>query len=191
MVLFEDDSYENETFEDVVWSDDLDNIEFYKCTFKNSSFQSSRLIECSFDSCEFIQCNLSLIEIKYTSFIDVKFTDCKILGVNWSTAGGFFSASYDGCILNNNFFSDMNLTRFKFSSCYFVEASFFNTKMMHSVFDECDLSRCQFHQVDLSFANFTTSRNYYMNAATNTLRNTAFSLPEAVSLLANLDIVLK
>jgi len=114
-----------------------------------------------------------------------------MLGVSWGGAGGFLSASYDGCLLNNNVFADMNLTRFKFSSCFLVEASFSNTKMRYSVFDDCDLSQCQFHQADLSFADFTTSRNYYMNATTNTLRKTLFSLPEAVSLLANLDIVLK
>ncbi len=191
MRFFEDDNYENEIFENVAWSDDLKGVEFYKCIFKNSSFQSSRLVECNFDCCEFIQCNLSLVEIKYTSFIDAQFTDCKMIGVNWSGVGGFFSASYDGCLLNNNIFSDMNLRKFKFSSCSLVEASFFNTKLMHSVFDECDLSKCQFYQADLSFARFVTSRNYYMNATTNNLHKTEFSLPEAVSLLANLDIVLK
>ncbi len=191
MVFLQQNSYENEIFEDVAWSNDLEDVEFYNCTFKNSSFQSCRLIECSFDSCEFIQCNLSLIEIKYTSFLDVKFIDCKILGVNWGEAGGFLSASYDGCLLNNNVFADMNLTRFKFTSCLLGEALFSNTKMRYSVFDDCDLSQCQFHQADLSHADFRTSRNYFMNATTNTLQKTMFSLPEAVSLLANLNIVLK
>ena len=191
MDIFEENSYENELFEGIRNGEDLHGIEFYKCTFRNSSFQSSRLIECNFDSCEFVQCNLSLIEINYTVFTDIKFIDCKMLGVNWSGAGGFFSASFDGCLLNNNVFADMNLSRFKFSSCLLVEASFSNTKMMYSIFDECDLHQCQFHQTDLSFANFTTSHNYYINATTNVLKKTLFSLPEAVSLLANLDIVLK
>lgn len=189
--LFREDSYENEVFENIELADDLEGVEFTNCVFRNSSFQSRRLTECSFDGCVFIQCNLSLMEIVHTSFLDATFTDCKMIGVSWSAVGGFLSASYEGSILNNNIFSDMNLTRFRFVSCSFVEASFHNTKLVRSVFDDCDLLQCQFSQSDLSFADFTTSRNYYVNAATNTLHKTRFSLPEAVSLLANLDIVLK
>ncbi len=58
-------------------------------------------------------------------------------------------------------------------------------------FEDCDFVGCQFHQTDLSSADFTTARNYFMNAESNKLKKTKFSLPEAVSLLANLDIELK
>lgn len=191
MMTFDENSYENETFENVDWRDDLEGVEFFNCVFKNSSFQSSRLIECCFDSCEFVQCNLSLVEILHTSFLGAKFTDCKMIGVTWSAIGGFLTATYESCIMNNNIFADMNLTRFQFNSCSFVEASFHNTKLMHAVFDDCDLSGCLFSQADLSFADFRTSRNYRISAEQNTLRKTQFSLPEAVSLLVNLDIVLK
>lgn len=189
-VAFEDGSYENKTFESIEWEKDLDTVEFYNCVFRNSSFQSSRMMGCGFDKCEFIQCNLSLIEIMNTSFLDTFFTDCKMIGVAWSAVGGFLSASYDRCLLNNNIFSDMNLTRFQFKSCSFVEASFHNTKLPHAVFDDCDLSGCRFSQTDLSHADFTTSRNYYVDALENTLHKTRFSLPEAISLLRNLDIEL-
>lgn len=189
--LFEDDSYENETFENVEWREDLEDVEFYQCVFRNSSFQFSRFLGCAFDRCEFVQCNLSLVKVMNTSFLDAAFTDCKMIGVAWSTVGGFLSASYDRCILNNNIFSDMNLTKFQFRSCSFVEASFHNTKLAHSVFDDCDLSGCRFSQTDLSHADFTTARNYYVNATENRLHKTRFSLPEAVSLLGNLDIVLE
>lgn len=189
--MFDAANYENETFDGVELTHDLEGIEFYNCVFKNSSFQSTRLVECSFDGCEFLRCNLSLMEIVHTAFLDALFTDCKMLGVNWSAVGGFLSASYTGCILNNNNFSDMNLTRFRFTGCSFHEASFHNTKLAHAVFDDCDLSQCRFSQSDLSHADFTTARNYFMNATTNKLHKARYSLPEAASLLANLEIVLK
>ncbi|NDV19125.1 hypothetical protein GO013_06795 [Pseudodesulfovibrio sp. JC047] len=193
MVFFQDNTYENTVFEEIklTETETVTGVEFYNCTFTNSSFQSCRFVECSFDNCEFIRCNLSLIEIPSTSFLGVRFMDCKMLGVNWSGTGGFLSASYDGCLMDNSLFADMNLTRFKFSNCSLVEASFSSVKMRYSVFDDCDLKRCQFHQADLSFADFTTAYNYYMNSTTNTLHKTQYSLPEAVSLLANLGIVLK
>jgi len=190
MPFSESDTFERTTFDQVVCDDDLEDISFYRCVFRNASFQSRRLIDCVFDDCEFIQCNLSLVEIMASVFTGVKFVDCKLLGVNWSGTGGFLSASYNGCIMEHNVFADMNLSRDKFTSCVLANATFSHTKLRYSVFDDCDLSQCQFHQTDLSYANFTTSRNYYMNAETNNLKKTVFSLPEAVSLLANLDIVL-
>jgi len=189
--MFSHDAYENEVFENIEWRETLEDTEFYNCVFKNSSFQSSRLADCSFDQCSFIQCNLSLVEIAHTSILDARFTDCKMLGISWSATGGFLSAFYERSVLNNNIFADMNLTRFRFSSCSFVEASFHNTKLRHAVFDDCDMSGCRFSQADLSHADFTTSRNYYVNAGSNKLHKTRFSLPEAASLLGNLDIVLK
>jgi uncharacterized protein YjbI with pentapeptide repeats len=191
MADFDEDGYENETFAHVEWRGDLEDVEFYNCLFAHSSFQSCRLMGCSFDSCTFVQSNLSLVEILNTSFLDARFSECKMIGVAWSAVGGFLSAIYDRCNLNNNIFSDMNLTRFKFTSCSLEEASFQHTKLRHAVFDDCDLARCRFTQTDLSFADFTTSRNYFMDAEHNTLHKTRFSLPEAVSLLENLDIEIR
>lgn len=191
MAPFEDGEYENRTFERIRWENDLENVEFYDCVFADTSFQASRLIGCAFDNCEFVRCNLSLVEILNSSFLDARFTDCKMLGVAWSAVGGFLTAAFHRCALDNNIFSDMNLQRFAFRSCSLVESSFDHTNLRHAVFDDCDLSRCRFSQADLSHADFTTSRNYYVNAGENTLHKTRFSLPEAVSLLGNLDIVLK
>jgi len=190
MGVFEKDGYENETFAHVEWQGDLEGVEFYNCLFAHSSFQACRLIGCSFDNCTFVQSNLSLVEIMNTSFLDTRFSECKMIGIAWSAVGGLLSAAYEGCNLNNNIFSDMNLTKFRFTSCSLEEASFQHTKLWRAVFDDCDLARCRFTQADLSFADFTTSRNYFMDAENNTLHKTRFSLPEALSLLDNLDIVI-
>lgn len=191
MPFGDSDSFERAEFSHVALDDDLEDVVFYRCVFNNISFQSKRLSECVFDECSFVQCNLSLVEIAGSVFTDVRFSECKLLGVNWSGTGGFLTASYDGCIMENNLFADMNLSKFRFTGCRLTNAAFSNTKLQKAVFDECDLAQCQFHNVDLTCADFRTSRNYYMNAESNVLRKTRFSLPEAVSLLANLDIVLE
>lgn len=188
---FDSDTYEDTLFESVTCNDDLEGVEFYNCVFKNSSLQSSRLRECCFDSCEFICSNLSLIKIQQTAFLGTKFTDCKMIGVSWSSVSGLLSAEFNNCDLNNNIFSDMNLTRFRFTSCSFSGASFYNTKLTYAAFDDCEMRTCQFSQSDLSHADLRTSRNYFVNATANTLHKTKVSLPEAAALLENLDIILE
>ncbi|GAB7023596.1 pentapeptide repeat-containing protein [Salidesulfovibrio brasiliensis] len=190
MPFSQSDSFERREFSHCRVEDDLEDLSFHRCVFRNISLQSRRLAECIFDDCEFIQCNLSLAELASAVFSGVTFRDCKLLGLNWTGTGGFLTASFEGCIMDNNLFADMNLSKFRFSGCSLMNATFSNIKLTEAVFDECELSGCQFHNTDLTRADFRTSRNYYMNAETNTLRKTVFSLPEAVSLLGNLDIVL-
>ncbi len=191
-MLFQNDhSYERELFDQKDCTEILEQCTFYGCVFRNSSFQATRLVECVFDECEFVDCNLSLLEIVGSVFTGVRFTNCKLLGIDWSSPGGFFSASYSGCNMGNNAFTDMNLKKLVFSSCVLGSASFYNCNLQRAVFDDCDLAESQFYRTDLSYADFRTSRNYYVNAETNILKQTRFSLPEAVSLLANLDIVIE
>ncbi|MDD4731963.1 MAG: pentapeptide repeat-containing protein [Desulfovibrio sp.] len=184
------DQFENQTFQAACWNIPLEDTAFYGCTFRNCSFQDARFVNCRFEDCTFVLCNLSLAVIDATTFSGAVFEDCKLLGVNWSPAGGFFTARYKGCSMENNVFADLSLGEFSFSGCSLVNASFFNTRLTRAVFDDCDLAGCQFTDTDLSFADFKTARHYHINAQTNKLHQTVFSMPEAVSLLSNLDIVL-
>lgn len=125
-----------------------------------------------------------------TRILETVFNGSKLLGINWGSAGPVIRAEYINCLMDNCAFSGMNLTKVKFESCSLKEASFSNCKLVNVKMDECDFSGCQFHKTDLSKADFSSSRNYYINAETNILKKTKFSLPEAVSLLANLNIEL-
>lgn len=187
-----DRTFEDESFDHIdLKNNSLSDISFINCTFLKSCFEYAVLSECFFEKCSFIECNLSLIEIQGSKFIDTCFINSKLLGINWSSTSGIFSASFQDCNLSNNAFVDMNLMKYKFTECLLKDAAFINTKLQHAVFDFCDLFNCQFSNADLSYANFETSKNYYINAQTNKLKKTIFSLPEAVSLLGNFDIVLK
>lgn len=191
MACFEKDHYEDAEFVHLDESGVIEGIDFYRCTFQNAAFQSASFTGCSFDRCEFLQCNLSLLKINQTSFSNARFADCKLVGIDWSTPAGIFTAAFTGCLLDSALFANMNLKQFAFTSCSLVDAMFHKTNLTRAVFDDCDLTRCLFSHANLTQADFTTSRNYSISAEDNTLRKTRFSLPEAVSLLANLDIVLK
>jgi fluoroquinolone resistance protein len=185
-------SYEDEHFQSVSADNiRLEDTSFYRCRFTGCSLQYSIFLECLFEDCIFTDCNLSLAEMLGSTIIDTVYKDCKLVGINWGGSGKIFSASYSGCILNSSVFSDKNLYKFIFNKCSFVEASFTHCKLAYAVFDDCDMEKCQFQNVDLSYADFSTSRNYFVGSENNKLHKTVFSLPEACSLLGNLDIVLK
>ncbi len=186
----------NETYDDTIFTDideDSTSIEesaFYRCRFENSSFQYSEFIDCEFQECSFHNCNLSLAGFINSRIIDTEFYGSKLMGINWGNAGPVIVATYINCLMNNCSFSGMNLTKVRFESCSFVESSFTDNKMCKVVMADCDFSECMFHQNDLTGSNFISSRNYFMNSDTNKISKAKFSLPEAVSLLANLGVEL-
>jgi fluoroquinolone resistance protein len=53
-----------------------------------------------------------------------------------------------------------------------------------------DFSNSRFQHTNLTEADFTGATNYAIAASLNTLKKTKFSLPEAMSLLYSLDIIL-
>jgi len=53
-----------------------------------------------------------------------------------------------------------------------------------------DLIKAHFFHTDLTETDFRDARNYDINAVVNTLHKTRFTLPEAISLLHSLDIIL-
>jgi len=184
--------HEDETFTDTLADNAvLHSASFFQCTFRNGSFQYAKFIDCIFEQCVFDCCNLSLVQLQETKIIGATFMNSKLSGINWSTPSGVFSATFNGCVMDNCLFSAMNLSKYKFKNCSFCDASFMDTKLAHTVFEECDLRNCTFHNTDLSHADFSSSCNYFINAETNRFRKTIFSLPEAVSLLSNFDITLK
>jgi len=184
--------HEGETFTGIEGDNAaLHSASFFQCVFHNASLQYARLTDCSFEQCIFDCCNLSVAQLRSTKIVGTKFTNSKLTGINWSSSSGVFSASFSGCVMDNCSFCSMNLVKYKFVNCTLRDASFMDTKLAHALFEECDLRNCTFHNTDLSHADFSSSYNYFMNADTNKLHKTIFSLPEAVSLLSNFDITLK
>ena len=60
--------------------------EYETCRFVHCNFEKADLSSIKFIECEFKNCNLSLVKPKYSRFMDVQFTECKLIGVDWTTA---------------------------------------------------------------------------------------------------------
>lgn len=79
--------------------------EYENCSFNNCNLYDNDLSGFSFTNCTFIRCNLSLIKVNKAAFRDVKFKDCKMLGLRFDTCNQFgLSFSFDSCQLNHSSF---------------------------------------------------------------------------------------
>ena len=74
--------------------------------------------------------------------------------------------------------------------CIAKDVDFRETLLMKSDLSHTDFADSIFIKTDLTEADLTEARNYNINATLNTIKNAKFSLPEAISLLYGLDIVL-
>jgi len=184
--------HEDETFAGLVADHALlRSASFYQCVFQHASLQYTQFVDCRFEQCVFDSCNLSLAQLSSTRITGTKFANSKLAGISWGSPSGVFSASFNGCVMDNCSFCALNLTKYHFVGCSLRDASFMDTRLAHAVFDDCDLRNCVFQNTDLSHADFSTSYNYFISAERNRFHKTVFALPEAVSLLSNFDITLK
>jgi len=143
-----------------------------------------------------LECNLSLADISGSAFPETRFEQSKLLGINWAVAdwssAGF--AKLDGffdCVLNHGIFIGLDLKGIQIKNCTVHEADFRGANLTQAVFSGTDLAKSLFHETNLSKADLSKARNYAINPENNTIKKAKFALPEAMSLLYQMDIVLK
>lgn len=199
MTAFDLPAYTEETFKNVnAASARIEGIAFHDCTFLESNFNESVLQECGFENCAFQSCDLCLVRFPHTRFKGTEFKDCRLLGVNWCNAdwetGSLLApkrVDFDTCLLDHSLFIGLDLTETRFKDSRLHGADFEGADLTRANFHGADLDVARFSGCDLSEADFRGAQGYAINAAHNTLHKTRFSLPEAVSLLHSLDIVLE
>jgi fluoroquinolone resistance protein len=191
--------YYLETFNNLSNTAQLINaVEFVECTFNNCNFSESTFKHCLFEKCKFVDCNLSLVKIQGSRFLEVSFIDSKLIGINWSE-GVFKTKSllqrkpfdFDHCVLNHCVFFGLDLKEIKMSQCSLINANFEEADLSKADCTKSDFKNTQFNRTNLTETNFNGATNYSISSQANTLKKTRFSLPEAISLLYNLDIVLE
>ena len=103
---------EDKEFEKMVFTEKpLKKGEYEYCTFSNCDFSNSDLTQIIFSECEFINCNLSMVKLTETVLRNVKFKDCKMLGLNFENCNEFgFEMSFENCVLNHCIFYKVKLT---------------------------------------------------------------------------------
>jgi uncharacterized protein YjbI with pentapeptide repeats len=169
----------------------LKNAEFYQCEFASSDFMKTSFEKCRFEKCVFKNSDFSLARIKDCFFITCKFTDCKLIGIDWTIAREPFRADFSGCRLDNSVFYKLDLRMAKITECSLISADFESANLSKAKLNGCDMSGCKFINTNLSGADFRDAINYAVNPQANNIRSARFSLPEAITLLNYLDITIE
>jgi uncharacterized protein YjbI with pentapeptide repeats len=191
------DYFEDRAFEDisirreVIGSRQFEDCRFVRCAFPEVVFQ-----ECTFRGCLFERCDLSLVRVGGSIFTSTEFKHCKVIGVNWAEAywpkerSLFASIDFYDSVLNYSTFIGLSLAGVHITRCVAKDVDFTEADLTGADCTGTDFSESRFMHTDLTEADFIGATNYAINASLNVLKQTKFSLPEAIALLYGLDIIL-
>jgi fluoroquinolone resistance protein len=185
------DEYFEQTFtgHDCV-QETITGITFHDCIFKECTFSEASLTDTSFLDCEFYHCDLSMVGVDNGRFNNVSFHDSKMIGINWAKAAHIKFMNFYRCNISFSTFIGVNLERCQMRDCFAKEAFFSETNLTKATCSYTDFIDTQFMHSDLTNADFTHAKNYFISPTLNTLKQTKFSMQEAISLLYGLDIIL-
>jgi uncharacterized protein YjbI with pentapeptide repeats len=188
--------YQDETFVEIrLERAKISRSEFYNCTFRQCSFAETEFLKCRFSKCVFEGCDLSLIQVADSAFPGTRFVNSKVLGVNWTMAD--WSAyslgeplSFKKCSINHSTFIGLQMKGISIVDGVASDVDFRETDLSQANLSGTDFAKSLFSSTNLTEADFREAINYAINPAKNTLTRAKFSLPEAMSLLFSMDIVL-
>jgi uncharacterized protein YjbI with pentapeptide repeats len=166
------------------------DIFFIDCSFVETTFK-----KCRFVNCEFKRCDLSLSKIPGSIFINTFFDESKTIGVNWAQADWTTRdlgrpIKFNNSALNHSTLIGLQLNGIQILNCQAVNVDFREADLSKADFSGSDLSESLFIHTNLSEADLSRARNYLIDPGLNELKKAKFSLPEAMSLLYNMDIIL-
>ncbi|MFT5171169.1 MAG: fluoroquinolone resistance protein [Candidatus Marinamargulisbacteria bacterium] len=193
--MFEQEGfYEDEQFSGLkLESQTIKSVDFQGCEFKNCSFVEAIFEKCCFESCVFHNCNFSLAKVRQSGFTDSKFVNSKLVGIDWTemNTAAPIKFNFEACNISNSSFFGMTCPDAIMTSCEAVASVFSEALFMNSNFSGTNFEQATFVHSDLSKADFSEAKNYSINPAIVKIEKATFSLPEAMSLLSGLGIVLK
>ncbi len=170
----------------------LPAAEYEACSFTNCNFSGADLSKYSFIDCTLWHCDCSNAKLLQTIVRDVRFINCKLLGLRFDTCNDFlFSAAFEKCTLGFSSFYKLKLKGIFFNDCTLHEVDFAETDLTGVVFDKCDLKNTVFDQTILEKADFSTAYNYSINPENNKIKKAIFSVEGLPGLLEKYDIVIR
>ena len=169
----------------------IQEITFDECEFNSCTLNESQFDRCRFINCKFTGCDLSNLAPSKCEFREVSFSGCKAIGIDWTKAVIVKDLEFSECMLNYSNFKMLKLQKIKLVKCEVKEAAFIGTNLSNSDLRKSDFEKSMFFKTNLTGANFSGAKNYFIDINNNTLKKTRFSLPEALSLLNNLDIIIE
>ncbi len=166
---------------------EFENCTFNECDFTNADFPNSSFVECSFNNC-----NISLVKLTSTTFRDVKFSGCKMLGLIFHDCSKFgLSFKFDNCTLNHSSFYQTKIAKTIFDNCTLQDVDFTASDLAGAVFNNCDLLNAKFENTVLEKSDFRTAYNYSINPELNKIKKAIFSLAGIRGLLEKYNIIIE
>lgn len=169
--------------------------DFEDCVFDSCSFMETCFRKCRFLNCTFSACNLNLIQVDDSTFSRVNFENSKLVGINWTVAkwpqkGMLNSIEFADSVLNHATFIGLGLQKTRIIRCQARDVDFSDANMMLADLSDSDFEKSRFINTNLTQADLRGAKNYQISPQLNRLKQARFSLPEAMSLLYSLDILL-
>lgn len=172
-------------------SQTLPVAEYENCLFTDCDFSDADISGRQFVNCKFVSCNMTLSTLKKTTFNDVQFAGCKMLGLHFDYCNEFgFSVSFDNCILDHACFYKLKLKKTTFKDCKLQEVDFSEADLTASIFDKCNLMLATFDDTVLDKVDFRSSFNFTIDPERNRLKKAKFSLHSLSGLLSKYDILI-
>ena len=189
---FDRDTYSQETFSKLALAEKtIESKVFDECEFTDCILIGCKFEKCRFLNCKFEKCDLSNIVPMNSEFREVKFSNCKAIGIDWTRAEKIKELNYSECLVNYSNFRLLKLPKTIIRKCEVKDVDFIETDLKDSNLADSDFENSIFFKTNLSGVDFTHATNYAIDVNNNTLKKTRFSLPEALSLLSNLDIIVE
>jgi fluoroquinolone resistance protein len=190
--LFEEDYYIETNFEKLYLEDGyVSGIEFFKCSFVSCLFTRTSFERCIFEKCTFKSCNLGIVKLKGSSFVDVQFTDSKMIGIDWTLVQKPIRVNFLKCLLNDSSFYKLDLRSTLIEECTAHGTDFESVNLSKSVCRKTDFLMSKFDGANLTFADFSEAFNYSINPNNTKIKKARFSLPSAVTLLDPWDVIIE
>lgn len=175
----------------------LTGAEFDGCTFESCTFTGSTFYQCRLIHCCLVGCDLSLLRVRNSLFIDVRFEGCKAIGIDWTQAGEtkaskrIMSVSFSRCSLDYSNFAGLRLQHAQLAGCSAREIDLTDADLTGADCRGTDFTEARFDHTNLERADFTGATNYDIDPTTNRVKGAKFSLPEAVRLLRAFGVVIE
>jgi len=183
----------NERFENQKFSETpLSYTDFEGCTFTNCDFSNLDVSGLKFVDCAFEGCNLSMIKTYDTVFAQVRFTNCKMLGLRFEDCHPVgASYEFDHCQLDFASFYQQSLKGKIIRGCRFKETDFTECDASRTCFDDCDFLMARFDHTNLEGCDFRTSFQYAISPTSNRINKAKFSLNGVAGLLDEFGILIE
>ncbi len=122
-------------------------------------------------------------------FKNIKFNDCKLLGVLFENCNDFlFEVEFTNSILNVSSFFKLNMKNTNFKNCTLKEVDFSQCNLSASSFENCDLEKAVFDRTILDKADFRTSFNFSIDPTKNQMKRAKFTNLNLAGLLDSFDL---